>query len=230
MVLMTDPLINILSASLTLPGPNGENIKILQDINFTVNHRDVVSITGASGSGKTSLLMLIAGALRATSGKIIINNIDITNYNEDELAKFRQKYVGIIFQNFHLISNMTALENVEIALSIAGFKNSLELAKASLAEVGLEHRMQHYPGQLSGGEQQRVAIARAFAKEPVLLLADEATGNLDSKNGGHIMEVLLNLQRQKNTSLVLITHDANIAKLADKHFKMQDGRIHSEIS
>ncbi len=151
---------------------------------------------------------------------------DITNHDEDRLAAFRRRHIGIVFQNFHLIPTMTALENVEIALELAGHKHAKDVAVEALKSVGLEKRISHYPDQLSGGEQQRVALARAFATRPSLLLADEPTGNLDSENGKHIKELLFNLKEQHGTTLLLITHDMELAKLASRQFIMQDGHLH----
>lgn len=186
---------------------------------------DAVSITGASGSGKTSLMMLIAGVEKPTSGTIIVAGEDITASNEDQLAAFRRRHIGIVFQNFHLIPTMTAIENVEIALEFAGYKNAKERAAEELKQVGLEKRLSHYPDQLSGGEQQRVALARAFAARPSLLLADEPTGNLDSENGRHITELLFNLKEKHGTTLILITHDMALAKLTSRQLVMEDGRL-----
>lgn len=189
---------------------------------------DAVSITGPSGSGKTSLMMLIAGVEKPTSGKIIVANQDITEYNEDELAAFRRQNVGVVFQNFHLIPTMTALENVEVALDLAGHSNATALAIKSLKAVGLDTRIDHYPNQLSGGEQQRVALARAFATKPSLLLADEPTGNLDSQNSKHITDLLFELKEQHGTTLVLITHDMELASLTSKQFTMRDGKLYAQ--
>jgi putative ABC transport system ATP-binding protein len=185
-----------------------------------------VSIVGPSGSGKTSLMMLIAGVEKPTSGTIVVAGEDITNLNEDELAAFRRRNIGIVFQNFHLIPTMTALENVEIALELAGHKDAEKLAREGLKSIGLEKRMAHYPDQLSGGEQQRVALARAFATRPSLLLADEPTGNLDSENGKRITELLFDLKDKHGTTLILITHDMELAKLTSRQLVMQDGRLY----
>lgn len=205
--------------------PNKEPLSILHDINIEVQRADAVGITGASGSGKTSLMMLIAGVEKATSGTIIVAGENITAYNEDQLAAFRRKNISIVFQNFHLIPTMTALENVQIALELAGHKDAEEKAKDELKNVGLEKRMGHYPDQMSGGEQQRVALARAFATRPAILLADESTGNLDSENGRHITELLFNLKEKHGTTLILITHDMSLAKMTSKQLVMQDGRL-----
>jgi putative ABC transport system ATP-binding protein len=219
-------IISLDNISLTLPGPGAEPVHILHDITMQVQAGDAVSITGASGSGKTSLMMLIAGVEKATSGTIIVANEDITAHDEDQLALFRRRHIGIVFQNFHLIPTMTALENVEIALELAEYKNAKTIATKALKNVGLEKRMGHYPDQLSGGEQQRVALARAFATRPPILLADEPTGNLDSENGKHITGLLFDLKEKHGTTLILITHDISLAKLTSRQLVMQDGRLH----
>lgn len=219
-------IISLNNISLTLPGPGNNPTHILHDISMEVQKGDVVSIMGPSGSGKTSLMMLIAGVEKPTSGSIIVANEDITDHNEDQLAAFRRKHVGIVFQNFHLIPTMTALENVEIALNLSGHDDAENIAAQSLKSVGLEKRMEHYPDQLSGGEQQRVALARAFSTRPSLLLADEPTGNLDSENGRHITELLFGLKEKYGTTLILITHDIELAKLTSQQLAMQDGRLH----
>lgn len=213
--------------SLALQGPKQNPTHILHEVAMQVQAGDAVSITGPSGSGKTSLMMLIAGVEKPTSGRIIVAGENITGYSEDELASFRRKHVGIVFQNFHLIPTMTALENVEIALELAGHKNAIKLAIEGLNSVGLANRKDHYPNQLSGGEQQRVALARAFSTKPSLLLADEPTGNLDSANGRHITDLLFELKEKHGTTLVLITHDISLAALTSKQFQMQDGRFHA---
>lgn len=194
-----------------------------------VQHGETVSIVGPSGSGKTSLLMLIAGVEQASSGHIIVAGEDITRYSEDALAAFRRNHVGVVFQNFHLIPTMTALENVAIALELAGHEMPLERAEEGLNTVGLSKRLHHYPEQLSGGEQQRVALARAYAIRPALLLADEPTGNLDSENGRHIMELLFSLQAEYGTTLVLITHDKELAGRTSRRLMIQDGILHEEV-
>lgn len=221
-------VISLSNVCLNFKSPENKPLSILHDVNMQVNSGEMVSITGASGSGKTSLLMIIAGVEKASGGQIIVMDEDITNYNEDNLAKFRGKNIGVVFQNFHLIPTMNALENVEIALELSGHKNSKNHAKEALVNVGLEKRINHYPDQLSGGEQQRVALARAFATNPSILLADEPTGNLDSENGHNIIELMMGLKKQHGTSLVLITHDMNLAKLASRQFIMQDGRLNEK--
>jgi putative ABC transport system ATP-binding protein len=219
-------IISLNNISLSLPAPNKEPLHILHDINMKVQKADAIGITGASGSGKTSLMMLIAGVEKATSGNITVAGEDITSYDEDQLATFRRKHISIVFQNFHLIPTMTALENVQIALELAEQQDAEKRAIEELKNVGLEKRMHHYPDQLSGGEQQRVALARAFATRPSILLADEPTGNLDSENGKHITDLLFNLKEKHGTTLILITHDIALAKMTSKQLVMQDGRLH----
>jgi putative ABC transport system ATP-binding protein len=222
-----EPIISLNNISLTLPGPGKEPTPILHNITMQVQQGDAVSIIGPSGSGKTSLMMLIAGIEKSTSGTIIVAGNDITHLDEDKLADFRRRNLSIVFQNFHLIPTMTALENVEIALELAGYKDAGKIATESLQSVGLEKRMGHYPDQLSGGEQQRVALARAFATRPKILLADEPTGNLDSENGRHITELLFSLKDKYDTTLILITHDKTLAQMTSRQLVMQDGRLHA---
>lgn len=186
---------------------------------------ETISVVGPSGSGKTSLLMLISGVERATGGRLEVAGQDITALNEDQLAGFRRQHVGIVFQNFHLIPTMTALENVSVALEFAGHENAAVTAAKHLDAVGLGKRHDHYPEQLSGGEQQRVALARAFATHPALLLADEPTGNLDRENGRIIMELLFGLKDEYGATLLLITHDPELATKTSRQLMMNDGRI-----
>lgn len=216
--------VEIKKLSLTLE-TRSSKINILNGVSVSINKGETVSIVGPSGAGKTSLLMLISGLEKPTSGRIYINGIDITFYNEDELAVFRRDHIGIIFQNFYLIPTMTALENVAIPLEFAGVENAFEKAKDALKEVGLSHRLDHFPSQLSGGEQQRVGIARAFAPNPELILADELTGNLDSENGKKIIDMLFAMNKKRKTTLVLITHDIKLANLCKKHIRILDGEV-----
>lgn len=218
-------MISLNQVSLTLAGPNKQPVPILHEIDLQVQEGEAISIVGPSGSGKTSLMMLIAGVEKATGGKLEVAGKNITDFSEDELAEFRRKTVSIVFQNFHLIPTMTALENVVVALELSGIANSEQKARESLRQVGLEHRINHYPEQLSGGEQQRVALARAFAIEPKLLLADEPTGNLDSENGKKIVELLFKLKKEYGTTLVLITHDKDLAAKTSRQLTMKDGKF-----
>lgn len=198
---------------------------ILQDIALQVQRGEAASIVGPSGSGKTSLLMVIAGVEQASGGRVEVAGEDITDFSEDKLARFRQKHVGIVFQHFHLIPTMNALENVAVPLEFAGKRDAFKQAETALKEVGLAHRLQHFPAQLSGGEQQRVALARAFVMRPTLLLADEPTGNLDSGTGERVIELLFTMKREYGTTLLLITHDKELAARTDRQVTMQDGRL-----
>jgi putative ABC transport system ATP-binding protein len=220
-----DTIISLEKVSLTLPGPSKNPVHILHEISMQVHREETISVVGPSGSGKTSLLMLIAGVERATGGRIEVAGQDITHLSEDRLAEFRRRHVGIVFQNFHLIPTMTALENVSVALEFSGQENAAALAEKHLKAVGLGKRIDHYPEQLSGGEQQRVALARAFATHPSLLLADEPTGNLDRENGQLVMELLFGLKQEHGTTLLLITHDKELASKTSRQLTMNDGQI-----
>ena len=217
-------MIELQEIRLSLPGPSGR-VDILNGINVDITAGAKVSLVGPSGSGKTSLLMVMAGLERATSGRIVIDGHDITNLDEDELARFRRERIGIVFQDFHLIPTMTAEENVALPLELAANKMAQRRSVEALDAVGLAHRRNHFPSQLSGGEQQRVALARAFVASPRILLADEPTGNLDQETGGQVMALLLDLHRQNNTTLVLITHDPSLAATCDQRLVMRDGRL-----
>jgi putative ABC transport system ATP-binding protein len=199
-------------------------LTILHPLDLTLPPGESLAITGPSGSGKSTLLGLIAGLDAPTSGRILIDGIDITDLGEDALARLRGEKIGFVFQFFHLIPSLTALENVLIPMEIAGRADAGARARALLDEVGLTGRGHHYPSQLSGGEQQRVALARALANDPPILLADEPTGNLDSANGRHIMDLLLQVNRARRTTLVLVTHDASLARLASSQLALRDGR------
>ncbi|MEO6012921.1 MAG: ABC transporter ATP-binding protein [Devosia sp.] len=204
-------------------------LHILKDVTFRVNSGEVTAVVGPSGSGKTSLLMILGGLERATTGKVVVAGQDISTANEDQLAIFRRNSLGILFQNFHLIPSMTALENVALALEIAetgkSYKEIREQAKAALEEVGLGDRITHLPSALSGGEQQRVGLARAMVTSPKLMLADEPTGNLDQETGAKVIELMFNLARKKNTAVLLITHDPNLARKADRMLTMNKGEL-----
>ncbi|MCU0237894.1 MAG: ABC transporter ATP-binding protein [Pyrinomonadaceae bacterium] len=202
-----------------------ENLTILNDVSFTINNGEFVSITGASGSGKSTLLGLIAGLDLPSSGNIIIDNDDVTTMSEDELAKLRSKKLGFIFQSFHLIPSLTAYENILVPMEIVNGKDAKERANKLLNDIGLDNRGHHYPNELSGGEQQRVAIARAFANNPKILLADEPTGNLDSKNGHKIFDLMMRLHDENQTTLVLVTHDNELANKADRQVRLRDGEV-----
>lgn len=207
----------------------GKPLHILRDVDMDINPSEVVAIVGPSGSGKTSLLMLLAGLERATSGRIEVAGKDITNLDEDAMAVFRRQTLGIVFQSFHLIPSLSALDNVGLALEIARPEMSLaavrEEAAAALDAVGLGKRLDHRPAALSGGEQQRVGLARALVAKPRLLLADEPTGNLDQKTGAVVVELMFDLARQNGTSVVMITHDPHLAERTDRVFTMMQGQL-----
>ena len=217
-------MIELDSLHLTLSTDAGD-VNILRGIDFRAEAGERVSVVGPSGSGKTSMMMIVAGLERATSGSVIVAGNDLDSLNEDELALFRRHHVGIVFQSFHLVLTMTALENVAIPLEFAGRPDAFAEAAQALTAVGLDHRLTHYPSQLSGGEQQRVAMARAFAGGPNLLLADEPTGNLDGETGGHVIDLLFELSQEAGTTLMLITHDVAIASRCDRIVHLLDGRI-----
>ncbi len=221
---MTDIAISLDNICLTLDG-NAGPVNILKNVCLQVDKGESIGMTGPSGSGKTSLLMLLGGLERATSGALNILGNDLTSLNEDQLARFRMKHVGIVFQSFHLIPTMTALENVATPLELSGRRDAFELAANELAAVGLADRLDHYPSQLSGGEQQRVAIARASAPEPDILLADEPTGNLDTENGQMVMDLLLGLSQRHNAALVLVTHAEELANRCSRRIRLNDGWI-----
>ncbi len=202
-----------------------EQLTILHSLDLSIPRGQFVSVIGPSGSGKSTLLGLIAGLDAPTSGSVSLAGHDITKMGEDELAELRGRLVGFIFQSFHLIPSLTAYENILVPMEIMGVSKAGERAQVLLDEVGLRERGHHYPSQLSGGEQQRVAIARAFANEPEILLADEPTGNLDTNNGAHIFDLLINLNRVYNTTLLLVTHDHNLANKADRKISLSGGRI-----
>jgi putative ABC transport system ATP-binding protein len=225
---MSVPVIQTEKANLELMSGKSM-LHILKDVSLQVNSGEVTAVVGPSGSGKTSLLMILGGLERATTGKVIVAGQDISTANEDQLAIFRRQNLGILFQNFHLIPSMTALENVALALEIAetgkSFKEIREQAAEALAEVGLGDRTTHLPSALSGGEQQRVGLARAIVNSPKLMLADEPTGNLDQDTGAKVIELMFNLARKKGTAILLITHDPNLAKKADRMLTMNKGHL-----
>lgn len=214
-------LVDLKSVSLSLPGPQGY-VDILKDISFQIAPGETIGLTGPSGSGKTSLMMVMAGAQDASAGDILIDDVSLSPLSEDKRAALRREKIGIVFQNFHLIPTMTALENTAIPLDLAGQTNHDE-AREILKAVGLSHRMDHYPSALSGGEQQRVALARALVAKPKLLLADEPTGNLDGKTGEMIVSLLFDLTARYNSALVLVTHDQALAARCKRQISLQDG-------
>ena len=221
---MNDPILSLRNVSLSLLG-NAGSIDILHDISLDVTTGESLGLIGPSGSGKSSLLMLMGGLEMATQGQIIALGQDLTDQNEDELALFRRDNMGVVFQSFHLIPTMTALENVATPLELAGHGDAFERAAAELNAVGLGDRMDHYPNQMSGGEQQRVALARAAAPRPKLLLADEPTGNLDETNGRAIVDLLFELRDRHGATLILVTHSRELAARCDRVIRLRDGRI-----
>lgn len=221
---MNDPILSLRNVSLSLLG-NAGSIDILHDISLDVTTGESLGLIGPSGSGKSSLLMLMGGLEMATQGQIIALGQDLTDQNEDQLALFRRDNMGVVFQSFHLIPTMTALENVATPLELAGHGDAFERAAAELNAVGLGDRMDHYPNQMSGGEQQRVALARAAAPRPKLLLADEPTGNLDETNGRAIVDLLFELRDRHGATLILVTHSRELAARCDRVIRLRDGRI-----
>ena len=202
----------------------GQPLTILHPLDLVIPSGTFVAVVGPSGSGKSTLLGLLAGLDAPSTGQILVNGIDITALGEDELATLRGGVIGFVFQFFHLVPSLTAFENILVPMEIAHRRDAAPRARQLLDEVGLSSRGHHYPSQLSGGEQQRVAIARALANDPPIVLADEPTGNLDSTTGGHIMELLLNVRQARGSTLVLVTHDAELASLADTQLTLRDGR------
>ncbi|MBI3621103.1 MAG: ABC transporter ATP-binding protein [Nitrospirae bacterium] len=219
-----DSIIQVRTLSMRLSG-GGRTVTILDSINLDVPAGQFLAVVGPSGSGKSTLLGLIAGLDRPTSGSVELNGVDLGALSEDDLALLRGRLVGIVFQAYHLIPTLTALENVMVPLELTGGRDAEARGREWLKAVGLEERAGHYPAQLSGGEQQRVAIARAFACRPPILLADEPTGNLDQTTGRLVIELLMRIRREQGTTMVLVTHDADLASLADRVITLVDGRI-----
>jgi len=226
---MASPLISLTDVSLSLQS-NAGPVEILQNISLAINSGESVGLIGPSGSGKSSLLMLMGGLERATGGTLIIDGANLNHMNEDQLARFRRDTMGIVFQSFHLIPTMTALENVATPLELAGHRDAFERARNALDQVGLSHRAGHYPAQMSGGEQQRVALARAIVGRPKLLLADEPTGNLDGKNGAAVMDLMFDLQAKFGVTMVLVTHDPTLADRCDRKIRLSDGTLINEVA
>ncbi|MDA0720377.1 MAG: ABC transporter ATP-binding protein [Proteobacteria bacterium] len=221
---MTDPVLTITDVNLSLDG-NAGRVDILHDISLTVAQGETLGLVGPSGSGKSSLLMVMGGLEQATSGRIMAFDQDLTAMNEDQLARFRRDHMGVVFQSFHLIPTMTALENVATPLELAGVRDAFARAEAELRAVGLGDRINHYPSQMSGGEQQRVALARASAPRPRILLADEPTGNLDATNGAAIIDLLFDLRDRHGATLIMVTHASELAARCDRVVHLRDGRI-----
>jgi len=224
---MADPVLVLNEARLTLDG-NAGAVDILHGISLSVARGETVALTGPSGSGKSSLLMLMGGLERATGGQVTALGRDLTEMNEDQLARFRRDHMGVVFQSFHLIPTMTALENVATPLELAGHADAFDRAEAELEAVGLGARTDHYPSQMSGGEQQRVALARAAATRPDIFLADEPTGNLDGATGEAIMTLLMDLRDRHGATMVLVTHAPELAARCDREIRLRDGRIADE--
>lgn len=220
----SQPILTLNNVGLVLDG-NAGTVEILKDISLSVEKGQTLGLIGPSGSGKSSLLMVMGGLERATAGQITALGQDITHLNEDAMARFRRAHVGVVFQSFHLIPTMTALENVATPLELAGQSDAFDRAADQLSAVGLARRADHYPAQMSGGEQQRVALARAIAPGPDLVLADEPTGNLDASNGAMIADLLFDLRDKTGASLVLVTHSRSLADRCDRVLRLNDGRI-----
>ncbi len=221
---MTEPILSLKDASLSLNG-NAGPVDILHSITLDVKRGETLGLIGPSGSGKSSLLMLMGGLEKASSGSITALGHDLTAMDEDALARFRRDHMGVVFQSFHLIPTMTALENVATPLELAGVKEAFDRAAAELETVGLANRATHYPAQMTGGEQQRVALARASAPRPHILLADEPTGNLDEANGAAIMDLLFGLRDRHGATLILVTHSNDLAARCDRVIRLRDGHI-----
>ncbi len=224
---MTGTVLSLSDVGLTLDG-NAGPVTILRGISLKVNRGETLALTGPSGSGKSSLLMLMGGLERATSGTVQALDQDLGAMDEDQLARFRRGNMGVVFQSFHLIPNMTALENVALPLELGGEKDAFARARAELEAVGLGHRADHYPAQLSGGEQQRTALARAIVARPPVLLADEPTGNLDGANGKAIMDLLFSLRDRDGSTLIMVTHAPELAGRCDRVIRLTDGQISRE--
>jgi putative ABC transport system ATP-binding protein len=226
--LLTRPAITLAGVNLSL-GRGAARVHILKDIDLNIGHGEAIGMVGPSGSGKSTLLMVMAGLERPDTGSVTVAGTALGALNEDALARFRGRHVGIVFQSFHLIPTMTALENVAVPLELAGAADAHERAAAELADVGLAERRHHYPAELSGGEQQRVALARALAPNPAILIADEPTGNLDEDTGAEIIELMFKGHELRNTTLVLVTHDAGLARRCDRVVRMRSGRIDNDV-
>ncbi len=224
---MKDMILSLRDVELTLQG-NAGPVNILREITLDVARGETLGLVGPSGSGKSSLLMLMGGLERATGGQVMALGHDLTALGENALARFRREHMGVVFQSFHLIPTMTALENVATPLELAGRRDAFERAEEELRAVGLGHRLDHYPAQLSGGEQQRVALARAAAPRPAILLADEPTGNLDGPNGQAIMDLLFGLRDRHDVTLILVTHAPDLAARCDRVIRLADGAIAGE--
>jgi len=225
---MVFPAVAMRGVDLSL-GRGAARVHILRDVSLTIGKGEAVGIVGASGSGKSTLLMIMAGLERPGKGEVEVDGVKLGELNEDALARFRGQRIGIVFQSFHLIPTMTALENVAAPLELAGVDDANDRASAELAQVGLGDRLSHYPAQLSGGEQQRVALARALAPRPSLLIADEPTGNLDETTGRAIIDMMFDLPARRGATLALVTHDSALASRCDRVIRMRSGRIEERV-
>lgn len=221
------PVIELADVHLTL-GEGAARVHVLKGVSLNIAHGETVSLLGPSGSGKSTLLMTLAGLERPDSGAVKIDGNDLGALSEDALARFRGQKIGVVFQSFQLIPTMTALENVAVPLELAGKPDAFAIAEAELAAVGLGHRLSHYPTQLSGGEQQRVALARALAPDPLILAADEPTGNLDSETGASVIDLIFAQQKRRGATLVLVTHDATLAARCGRRVRLRSGRIETD--
>jgi len=221
---MPEPIVNIDDLHLSLVGGAGP-VNILCGIDLTVEQGETISIVGPSGAGKTTLLMALSGLERPTAGRVRVAGFELGDADEDQLARFRRRHIGIVFQSFHLVPTMTALENVALPLEFSGQPDAMNRAARALEATGLAARLAHFPGQLSGGEQQRVALARAFVARPSLILADEPTGNLDRETGQKVIQLLFDLQQEQNTTLLLVTHDEQLADRCQRTIRMADGLL-----
>ncbi|BDV34372.1 ABC transporter ATP-binding protein [Methylocystis iwaonis] len=221
------PVIELADVHLTL-GEGAARVHVLKGVSLNIAHGETVSLLGPSGSGKSTLLMTLAGLERPDSGAVRIDGADLGALSEDALARFRGQKIGVVFQSFQLIPTMTALENVAVPLELAGKPDAFAVAEAELVAVGLGHRLSHYPTQLSGGEQQRVALARALAPDPLILAADEPTGNLDSETGASVIDLIFAQQKRRAATLVLVTHDATLAARCGRRVRLRSGRIETD--
>jgi putative ABC transport system ATP-binding protein len=226
---MTDKAIRLQNIDLSL-GRGAARVHILKTISLEIARGEAVGLVGPSGSGKSTLLMTMAGLERPDAGKVTVDGVDLTGLDEDALARFRGRRIGIVFQAFYLVPTMTALENVALPLELAEDAGAFERAEAELSAVGLAERLHHYPAQLSGGEQQRVAIARALVTNPAIVVADEPTGNLDDATGGSIIDLLFALKRDRGSTLILVTHDLELARRCDRVVRLRSGRIEADTA
>jgi putative ABC transport system ATP-binding protein len=224
---MSDKAIALRNVDLSL-GRGAAKVHVLKGISLEIGRGEAVGLIGPSGSGKSTLLMTMAGLERPDSGSVVMNDMDLATLDEDALARFRGRRIGIVFQSFHLVPTMTALENVALPLELAGAPDAFTRARHELALVGLDERLHHYPAQLSGGEQQRVAIARAIVPDPAILVADEPTGNLDESTGEAIIDLLFALKQDRGATLVLVTHDLGLARRCDRMVRLRSGRIEAD--